>query len=55
MLKESSHNRDREDGTIISLVISLGMIILTAVGWWLWKIFARIAETMFTLPPGEMP
>jgi hypothetical protein len=44
-----------EEAVVISLAISLGMIGLTILGWWLWKIFARIAEVMFTLPPGEMP
>ena len=55
MLKQSSHNMDGEDGVVISLAISLGMIILTVVGLWMWKILARVAETMVILPPGEMP
>lgn len=55
MLKQSSHNMEGEESVVISLAISLGMIILTAVGLWMWKIIARIAEAMFILPPSEMP
>lgn len=55
MLKQSSHNMDGKDGIVISLAISLGMIILTAVGLWMWKIIARTVEAMFILPPSEMP
>lgn len=55
MLKQSSHNMDGEDGVVISLAVSLGMIILTGVGLWTWKTLARIAEAMSILPPSEMP
>ncbi len=44
-----------EEGVIISLALSVGLVILAAVGWWAWKVLARIAEAMFILPPGEMP
>jgi hypothetical protein len=27
-----------ELGVFISLVISLGMVILTIIAWWLWKV-----------------
>ncbi len=55
MLTRRSQNMAGEEGVLMSLAISLGMIILTAVGLWMWKVLARIAEAMFILPPSEMP
>lgn len=48
-------NRITEEGVLLSLGISLGMILLAVIGWWMWKILVPIMEAMFTLPPGEMP
>lgn len=55
MFKRHGHNVEGEEAVFISLATSIGMILLTLVGWCLWKIFARIAEVTSTLPPGEIP
>lgn len=55
MLRRRSYNRDGEEAVLISLATSIGMIILTVVGWWMWKIFARIAEALLPIPPGNAP
>lgn len=46
MLKQHPGKWDRELGTLISLVMSLGMIVLAIAGWWLWKILAPIAPVL---------
>jgi uncharacterized iron-regulated membrane protein len=46
---------DGELGVLISLVVSLGMIILTVTGWWLWKILAAIAPVLSGVSSIEMP
>ncbi|MEW6542597.1 MAG: hypothetical protein AB1411_03200 [Nitrospirota bacterium] len=49
------HTPDGERAVLISLTASVGMIILTIVGLWMWKILARIAEAMFNASPIEIP
>lgn len=55
MLTRRSQNMSGEEGVLMSLAISLGMVILAILGWWLWKVLARIVEAMFILPPSELP
>lgn len=31
---------EQEPAVMISVAVSTGMIVLSVVGWWLWKIFA---------------
>lgn len=44
-----------EEGVLISLALSVGLVIFAAAGWWTWKILTRIAETVSILPPSDMP
>jgi hypothetical protein len=44
-----------EEGTLMSLAISLGMVILAILGWWLWKILARIASAISGISLIETP
>lgn len=46
---------DGELGVLISLAVSLGMVILTVTGWWLWKILAAIAPVLSGVSSIEMP
>jgi len=46
---------DGELGVLISLAVSLGMVILTVTGWWLWKILAAIAPGLSDLSLIEIP
>jgi hypothetical protein len=49
------HDRDGEEKVIISLVISLGMIILAVLGWWLWNVLAPIGPALSDVTLVEMP
>lgn len=44
-----------EEAVIISLALSVGLVILAAVGSWMWNIFTPMTHTTFMLPPREMP
>ncbi|NOS82345.1 MAG: hypothetical protein HOP32_12265 [Nitrospira sp.] len=44
-----------EIGVLISLVVSLGMVVLTITGWWLWKILTAIAPSLSDLSLIEIP
>lgn len=44
-----------EEGVLISLAVSVGLVIFAAAGWWTWKILTRIAEAISILPPSDMP
>lgn len=46
---------DGEIGVLISLAVSLGMVILTVAGWWLWKILAAIAPVLSGVSSIELP
>ena len=46
---------DGEIGVLISLAVSLGMVILTVAGWWLWKILAAIAPVLSGGSSIELP
>lgn len=46
MINRRSHHMEGELGVIISLAVSLGMIILTIVGLWIWQTFPLIVEAM---------
>jgi hypothetical protein len=53
MIKRLSDHMREEYPVVISLVLSLGIIILTIVGWWMWSAVRPIVGTM--LPPIEVP
>jgi hypothetical protein len=55
MIKRYPQSMQEESGVMISLAISIGMIILAVVGWWMWKIFAPIAQAIFAISPSEVP
>lgn len=44
-----------EETVIISLAVSVGLVILAAVGLWMWNIFTPITHTTFRLPPRGTP
>lgn len=44
-----------ELAVLISLVISLGMIILTVVGWWLWNTFPDLIGAVMSVSSAEIP
>lgn len=44
-----------ELGVLISLAVSLGMIILTVVGWWLWNTFPSLMEAVMSVSSLGMP
>lgn len=46
---------DGELGVLISLVVSLGMIILTVVGWWLWNTFPGFMGAVMSVSSVEIP
>jgi len=51
----NKRDKQEETGVAISLAISVGMIFLALIGWWLWRLLAPIAEAMFATTPIEMP
>lgn len=46
---------DGEIDVLISLAVSLGIVILTVAGWWLWKILAAIAPVLSGVSSIEIP
>lgn len=44
-----------ELGVLISLVVSLGMIILAIIGWWMWKFLAGFVDVMSGTATVEIP
>ncbi|MCP9443367.1 MAG: hypothetical protein NNA20_12360 [Nitrospira sp.] len=42
MIKQHLGKLDGELGVLISLVMSLGMIVLTVAGWWLLNTFPHL-------------
>jgi hypothetical protein len=55
MLNHRQHRMQEELGVLISLVVSVGMILLTVLGWWLWKILAAIAPVLSGVSSIEAP
>lgn len=55
MFNRRPHCVWEELGVLISLVVSLGMVILTAVGWWLWKTVPDTIEAMWCMRSLEIP
>lgn len=55
MRNRRQHGVREELGVLISLAVSLGMIILTVVGWWLWKTIPALAEAIFFVSSVEIP
>ena len=46
---------DDELGVLISLVISLGMIVLAVAGWWLLNIFPNLVGMVMSASSVEIP
>lgn len=44
-----------ELGVLASLVVSLGMVILTVAGWWLWNTFPDLMGTVTSVSSLEIP
>lgn len=55
MLNRGQHRVQEELSVLISLVVSLGMIILTVVGWWLWNTFPSLMGAVMSVSSVEMP
>lgn len=55
MLKPHPGKLDGELGVFISLVVSLGMVILTIIAWWLWKVFPESVGAMLLMRSIELP
>lgn len=55
MMPRRPHNWDGEEKVIISLVMSLAMIILAALSWWLWKALAPIGSAIPGVSSVELP
>lgn len=46
---------DGELGVLINLAISIGMVLLTVAGWWLWKTFPGTVKAMLFMPSDDLP
>ena len=55
MLNHRQRRTQEELGVLISLVMSVGTIVLTVTGWWLWKILAAIAPVLSGVSSIELP
>lgn len=54
MRRDHDHSAREELGVLISLVISLGMIILPILGWWMWTFLAEIVDFMSAMASVEI-
>jgi len=55
MIMPRPEKLDGEFDVLISLVVSVGLVLLTVAGWWLWKILAAIAPVLSSVSSIEMP
>lgn len=55
MLNRRQYRMQEELSVLISLVVSLGMIILTVVGWWLVSTFPGLMAAVTSVSSVEMP
>lgn len=55
MTERLSGKLDGELGTLISLVILLGMIVLTVAGWWPRNTFHGLMRAILSMDFVEMP
>jgi len=55
MMPRRSQNIAGEEGVLMSLAISFGMLILAVLGLWLWKVLAQIAPVLSGVSSIEMP
>lgn len=46
---------DGELGVLVSLVVSLAMVILTVVAWWLWNSFPGLMAVPIPVSSIEIP
>ena len=46
---------DGELGVLISLAVSLGMVILTVVVWWLWNTLLGLMGAVMSVSSVEIP
>ncbi len=50
-----SHALEGELAVLISVAVSLGMVALSLIGWFLWNAAALITESMSAMNPGDLP
>lgn len=55
MIKRHPGKLDGELGALISLIVSLGMIILAVAGWWLWNTFHGLMGAILSMDFVEIP
>lgn len=55
MINRRHHCVREELGVLISLVLSLGMILLAIFGLWLWRIFEQIGKASVAITSVELP
>ena len=37
---------EQERAVMISVAVSIGMIVLSAVGWWLWQVYPNVVDAV---------
>ncbi len=55
MLNRRRHCLREEPGVLISLVVSIGMVLLTVLGWWLWNTFPGLMGAVMSVSSVEIP
>jgi hypothetical protein len=50
-----SHALEGELAVLISVVVSLGMVALSLIGWFLWNAAVLIIESMSAMNPSDLP
>lgn len=55
MIKQHAGKLDGELSVLISLIVSLGMIILAVAGWWLWNTLPGLMGAILSIGFVEMP
>lgn len=55
MMTKWPRHTDGEEGVLLSLAVSVGLVALTVAGWCLWKILAPLAQTVSAASSIEMP
>lgn len=55
MGKHSPRRLAGEGSVVISLSVSLGMVLVTIAGLWLWKLLAPIAGLLLADGPADLP
>jgi hypothetical protein len=55
MPKQASRRLSGEGSVILSLSVSLGIVLLTIAGLWLWKLLAPVAGLILADGPADPP